>query len=87
MTALSVTSNLPAGVAPPAMVRALVTTFLVPPAVSVAVAPAPTFNAAKCWDDPKLVVLLALTVVVVPASLLRFKVPAEAVQVVPVPFV
>ena len=87
MAALSVTSNLPTGVAPPAIVKALLTTFFVPPAVSVAVAPAPMFNAAKCWDEPKLVVLLALTVVVVPASLFRFKVPAEAVQAVPVPFV
>ena len=87
MTALSVTSSLPVGVAPPAMVSALVTTFLTPPAVSVAVVPAPTFSAARCWDDPKLVALLALTVVLVPASLLRFSVPAVAVQAVAAPLV
>ena len=53
----------------------------------VAVAPAPTFKAARCCVEPKLVVLLALTVVVMPASLLRFSVPAVAVQAVAAPLV
>ena len=87
MAALSVTSSLPVGAAPPAIVKALVTKFLVAPAVTVAVAPAPMFNAARCCDEPKLVALLALTVVVVPASRLRFNVPAVAVQAVAAPFV